>query len=56
MDKNTTKCNKTLSKWCKNKHEASKIIDTFETYQYAYALTNLLSVIMISVKPYSLKP
>jgi hypothetical protein len=22
-----------LSKWCKNKHEASKIIDTFETYQ-----------------------
>jgi hypothetical protein len=27
------KCNKTLSKWCKNKHVASKIIDTFETYQ-----------------------
>jgi hypothetical protein len=27
------KCNKTLSKWCKNKHGASKIIDTFETYQ-----------------------
>jgi hypothetical protein len=26
------KCNKTLSKWCKNKHGASKIIDTFETY------------------------
>jgi hypothetical protein len=33
MHKNTTKCNKTLSKWCKNKHGASKIIDTFETYQ-----------------------
>jgi hypothetical protein len=22
-----------LGKWCKNKHGASKIIDTFETYQ-----------------------
>jgi hypothetical protein len=33
MHKNTMKCNKTLSKWCKNKHGASKIIDTFETYQ-----------------------
>jgi hypothetical protein len=35
MHKNATKCNKTLSKWCKNKHGASKIIDTFETYQLA---------------------
>jgi hypothetical protein len=35
MHKNATKCNKTLSKWCKNKHGASKIIDTFETYQKA---------------------
>jgi hypothetical protein len=33
MYKNATKCNETLSKWCKNKHGASKIIDTFETYQ-----------------------
>jgi hypothetical protein len=33
MHKNTTKCNETLSKWCKNKHGASKIIDTFEMYQ-----------------------
>jgi hypothetical protein len=33
MHKNAMKCNKTLSKWCKNKHGASKIIDTFETYQ-----------------------
>jgi hypothetical protein len=33
MHKNATKCNKTLSKWCKNKHGALKIIDTFETYQ-----------------------
>jgi hypothetical protein len=33
MHKNATMCNKTQSKWCKNKHGASKIIDTFETYQ-----------------------
>jgi hypothetical protein len=32
MHKNATKCNKTLNKWCINKHGASKIIDTFETY------------------------
>jgi hypothetical protein len=32
MHKNATKCNETLSKWCKNKHGASKIMDTFETY------------------------
>jgi hypothetical protein len=33
MHKNAIKCNETLSKWCKNKHGASKIIDTLETYQ-----------------------
>jgi hypothetical protein len=33
MHKSATKCNETIGKWCKNKHEASKIIDTFETYQ-----------------------
>jgi hypothetical protein len=32
MHKNATKCNETLSKWYKNKHGASKIIDTLETY------------------------
>jgi hypothetical protein len=32
MHKSATKCNKTVGKWCKNKHGASKIIDTFETY------------------------
>jgi hypothetical protein len=32
MHKSATKCNETLSKWCKTKHGASKIIDTFETY------------------------
>jgi hypothetical protein len=35
MHKSATKCNETLSKWCKNKQGASKIIDTFETYQEA---------------------
>jgi hypothetical protein len=35
MYKSTTKCNETICKWCKNKHGASKIIDTFETYHYA---------------------
>jgi hypothetical protein len=35
MRKNAMKCNETLSKWCKNKHGASKIIDTFEMYQKA---------------------
>jgi hypothetical protein len=33
MHKNAMKCNKTQRKWCINKHGASKIIDTFETYQ-----------------------
>jgi hypothetical protein len=32
MYKNATKCNETIGKWCKTKHGASKIIDTFETY------------------------
>jgi hypothetical protein len=33
MHKSATKCNETLSKWCKNKHGASKTIDTLEPYQ-----------------------
>jgi hypothetical protein len=33
MHKNAMKCNKNQSKWCKNKHGASKIIDAFEMYQ-----------------------
>jgi hypothetical protein len=32
MHKSATKCNETLGKWYKNKHGASKIIDTLETY------------------------
>jgi hypothetical protein len=39
MHKSATKCNETICKWCKNKHGASKIIDTFETYQAAAAAT-----------------
>jgi hypothetical protein len=38
MHKSATKCNKTVGKWCKNKHGASKIIDTLETYQCPLAL------------------
>jgi hypothetical protein len=37
MHKSATKCNETVGKWCKNKHGASKIIDTFETYHQARA-------------------
>jgi hypothetical protein len=36
MHKSATKCNETVGKWCKNKHGASKIIDTLETYQPPY--------------------
>jgi hypothetical protein len=32
LHKSATKCNKTIGKWCKNMHGASKIIDMFETY------------------------
>jgi hypothetical protein len=35
MHKSATKYNETIGKWCKNKHGASKIIDTLETYQGA---------------------
>jgi hypothetical protein len=35
MHKSATKCNEILGKWCKNKHGASKIMDTLETYHTA---------------------
>jgi hypothetical protein len=41
MHKNATKCNKTQSKWCINKHGASKIIDMFEMYQSINASAGL---------------
>jgi hypothetical protein len=46
MHKNATKCNETLSKWCKNKHGASKIIDTFETYQWCWSKDGVYSVML----------
>jgi hypothetical protein len=36
MHKSATKCNETVGKWCKNKHGASKIIDTLETYHITH--------------------
>jgi hypothetical protein len=55
MYKNTTKCNKTQSKWCVNKHGASKIIDTFETYHPAayfwFPLTPLSLTHLVSLFP-----
>jgi hypothetical protein len=32
MHKNAMKCNETLNKWCKNKHGASKFMDTLQMY------------------------
>jgi hypothetical protein len=43
MHKNATKCNETICKWCKNKHGASKIIDTFETYQHHAGSRSLIA-------------
>jgi hypothetical protein len=41
------KCNEILGKWFKNKHGASKIMDTLETYQYAlFTLHTLLNAII----------
>jgi hypothetical protein len=42
MHKSATKCNETIGKWCKNKHGASKIIDTFETYQGPYLIHEVI--------------
>jgi predicted ribonuclease YlaK len=39
MHKSATKCNEKVGKWCKNKHGASKIIDTLETY---HSLANII--------------
>jgi hypothetical protein len=41
MHKSATKCNETICKWCKNKHGASKIIDTLETYHSSPRTINL---------------
>jgi hypothetical protein len=58
MHKSATKCNETLSKWCKNKHGASKIIDTLETYHMAtstkFLASNALGYLNIGTKGYHL--
>jgi hypothetical protein len=43
------KCNKTSGKWCENKHEASKIIDTLETYQVTAMPAGLTETSNVSV-------
>jgi hypothetical protein len=48
MHKSATKCNETIGKWCKNKHGASKIIDTFETYHGVTDIT-LLWYVLFSI-------
>jgi hypothetical protein len=55
MHKCATKCNETLSKWCKNKHGASKIIDTFETYQ-CFIKLGLLNALVADEEVYESIP
>ena len=64
MHKNATKCNETLSKWCRNKHGASKIIDTLETYQggipkfiidWLMILVSLVLKLFVSSRPLKLE-
>jgi hypothetical protein len=50
MHKRASKCNETLGKWCKNKHGASKIIDTLDTYQTLVAKVVGNSKMHISTK------
>jgi hypothetical protein len=50
MHKSATKCNETIGKWCKNKHGASKIIDTLETYQWCKWIQDLVSRGSVGVK------
>jgi hypothetical protein len=56
MHKCATKCNKTLGKWCKNKHGASKIIDTLEMYQTAAATEKPKENKGGSIEPEAKKP
>jgi hypothetical protein len=51
------KCNKTQSKWCINKHGASKIIDTFETYHREELLDppDLASMTVVACSMFSRK-
>jgi hypothetical protein len=47
MYKSATKCNETIGKWCKNKHGALKIIDTFETYQIGKTFSSTKSDLQV---------
>jgi hypothetical protein len=49
MHKNATKCNKTQSKWCKNKHGASKIIDTLRRISCLLCFTS--KTIYVGIHP-----
>jgi uncharacterized membrane protein len=49
MHKNTTKCNETLSKWCKNNHGASKIIDMLETYHVVGGVVVIVVGVVLAV-------
>jgi hypothetical protein len=51
MHKSATECNETQGKWCKNKHGASKIIDTFETYHLALDV----ELLKLKVLPHDVK-
>jgi hypothetical protein len=44
------KCNKILGKWCKNKHGASKIIDTLETYQRVWIWDKMYTHVRVRVR------
>jgi hypothetical protein len=53
MHKSATMCNEIQGKWCKNKHGASKIIDTFETYQVSLRPVKLGPiVILVKIRVY----
>jgi hypothetical protein len=55
MHKSATKCNETIGKWCKNKHGASKIMDTFEMYQLL-ALMAVMKCPLEFRQPFKLYP
>jgi hypothetical protein len=48
MHESATKCNKIVGKWCKNKHGASKIIDTLEMYQSTLSASDIYNCCTIS--------
>jgi hypothetical protein len=50
MHKSSTKCNEIVGKWCKNKHGASKIIDTLETYQPLNHGMFPLEMLLVSIR------